>query len=517
MSRLSGQAALLADAEQQQGTSPEEPLKLSNATLSAFPAAIIRPDYDRAKLTPGIIHIGLGNFHRAHQSWYLHRLMQQGLAIDWAIIGAGVRPYDETQRQKMAAQDYLTTLIELDPTSGTSAEVVGSMIDYVAVAEGNRPLIERMAMADIRIVSLTVTEGGYYIDPATKGFDAAHPDVVHDAANPDTPCTAFGAMIAALKLRRERGIAPFTGLCCDNLQGNGAILRQTVVSLAKLSDPELAEWIDKHCSFPNSMVDCIVPATGPNEIAMAREFGIDDAVPVTHESFRQWVIEDDFCNGRPDWDRVGATFTDAVHDYETMKIRILNAGHQVLANAGELLGLDTIAGCMAHPLIAEFFSKVEREEIAPHVKPVPGMEPEAYIELIARRFANPAILDTTRRVAFDGSSRHTGFVLPVLRDGLEADTSIEGLSLVEALWARMCAGTREDGSEIEANDPFWDQLQATALRAKTKPLVWLEMRQTYGDLAEQARFTATFEQWLTIIWDKGVDAAIRQYCGSTNV
>jgi len=438
--------------------------------------------------------------------------MQMGLAQDWAIIGAGVRPYDEAQRQKMAAQDYLTTLIELDLESGTSAEVVGSMIDYIEIVEGNRPLIERMTEADIRIVALTVTEGGYYIDPATNGFDASHPDIVHDAANPEKPLTAFGAIIAALKIRRDRGIGPFTGQCCDNLQGNGAILRQTLVSLAKLSDPDLADWIDKNCSFPNSMVDCIVPATGPNEIAMAREFGIDDAVPVTHESFRQWVIEDKFCAGRPDWDKAGAVFSDAVHDYEAMKIRILNGGHQILANAGELLGLETIADCMAHPLIAKFLSKVEHEDIAPHVKPVPDMQPDAYIDLIAKRFANPAILDTTRRVAFDGSSRHTGFILPILRDGLESGGSVEGLSLVEAIWARMCAGTREDGSEIEANDPFWDDLMATAQKAKSEPLVWLEMSQTYGDLADQKRFSDAFSRWLTLIWDEGVEAALLKYC-----
>jgi len=488
------------------------PLKLSNDTMSALPADIIRPEYDRTALTPGIIHIGLGNFHRAHQSWYLHRLMQKGLAHDWAIIGAGMRPYDETQREKMAAQDYLTTLIELDPEAGTSAEVIGSMIGYVPVVEGNRPLIERMAAEDIRIVALTITEGGYYIDPASKGFNAAHPDIVHDAENPETPITAFGVIIAALKLRRERGIGAFTGLCCDNLQGNGVILRQTVVSLAKLSNPELAEWIDKNSSFPNSMVDCIVPATGPNEIAMAREFGIDDAVPVTHESFRQWVIEDDFCAGRPEWDKAGATFTDAVHDYEAMKIRILNAGHQLLANAGELLGLETIADCVAHPSLAKFLSKAQHEEIAPYVKAVPDMKPGDYIDLIARRFANPAILDTTRRVAFDGSSRHTGFILPILRDALEAGGSVEGLSLAEALWSRMCAGTREDGSEIEANDPFWDSLKATAIQAKTDPQAWLEMSQTYGDLADQSRFSESFAKWLTLIWDEGVEAALVKYC-----
>lgn len=489
-------------------------LTLRNETLHSLPADILRPNYDRAMLTPGIIHIGLGNFHRAHQAWYLHRLMQNGVAQDWAIIGAGVRQYDEVQRQKMAAQDYLTTLIELDP-SGTSAEVIGSMIDYIEVTEGNHALIERMAMDDIRIVALTVTEGGYYLDPASKGFDASHPDMIHDAEHPTTPRTAFGAMIAALKRRRERGHGPFTGLCCDNLQGNGAVLRQTIVSLARLSDPDLSDWIDEHCSFPNSMVDCIVPATGPKEIAMAREFGIDDTVPVTHERFRQWVIEDDFCAGRPDWDIVGAVFTDAVYDYEMMKIRTLNAGHQVLANAGELLGLETIADCMAHPLLAEFFAKVEHQEIAPHVKPVPDMTPDDYIDLISRRFANPAIFDTTRRVAFDGSSRHAGFVLPILRDALKSGGAVDGLSLVEALWARMCAGTREDGREIEANDPFWDNLVVTAHHAKVRPQAWLEMGQTYGDLVDEPRFVTAFSKWLSLIWAQGVETAIRRYCCQT--
>ncbi len=485
-------------------------IQLGNETLADLPASVGRPQYDRGSLTPGIVHIGVGNFHRAHQAWYLHRLMQDGRALDWAIIGAGVRPYDAAMREKLLAQDCLTTLIELDP-EGTSAEVVGSMIDYLPVEEGNGALISRLAQPDIRIVSLTVTEGGYFLDPASGGFDDGHADIRHDASHPDRPRTAFGAIVAALKLRREDGHGPFAVQSCDNLQGNGRIARQTVVSLARLSDPELAAWIEDNVSFPNSMVDCIVPATGAAEIALARSFGIDDAVPVTHERFRQWVVEDDFCAGRPDWDHAGATFSQAVHDYETMKIRILNAGHQVIADAGELLGVETIAECMAHPLIAALFQKVEREEIAPYVKPVPDMTPEAYVELIGRRFGNPAILDTARRVAFDGSSRHTGFVLPILRDALAAGGSIEGLSLVEALWARMCAGTRDDGSVIEPNDPYWDDLTAVAREAKKRPHAWLEQSGIYGDLANDGRFSAAFEKWLGLIWSNGSDAALRRY------
>ena len=391
-------------------------MKLSDSTLATLPDAIRTPRYDRARLTPGIVHIGVGNFHRAHQSWYLSRLFDQGLNNDWAIIGAGVRPYDATMRDKLAAQDWLTTLIELDP-AGKSAEVVGSMIGYVPVAPDNGPLIAQMADPQIRIVALTVTEGGYYIDSLTKGFDAAHPDMQHDAAHPDRPRTAFGAMVAALRLRRDAGLRPFSGLSCDNLQGNGDILRQTVVSLARLSDPALADWIETNGAFPNSMVDCIVPATGDKELAMAAAFGIDDAVPVTHESFRQWVIEDRFCAGRPDWDRAGATFSDDVHPFETMKLRILNGGHQVIADIGEVLGIETIAGAMAHEKIRATLRKVTTEEIAPHVAPVPGFTPEAYRALIEQRFSNPEIVDTTRRVAFDGSSRHPGFVIPSIRDG----------------------------------------------------------------------------------------------------
>ncbi len=487
--------------------------ELSNATLSDLPSTILRPTYDRTELKAGIVHIGVGNFHRAHQAWYLHRLMQTGEALGWAIVGAGIRPFDEIQRKKMAAQDYLTTLIELDP-SGCSAEIIGSMIDYVPVEASNAALIERMSRSDICIVSLTVTEGGYYIDPATKGFDAQHPDILHDAENPDRPMTVFGAMVAALRRRRATGIGPFTGLCCDNLQGNGEILRQTLVSLARLSDPDLADWINANCSFPNSMVDCIVPATGPNELRLAREIGIDDAVPVTHEEFRQWVIEDDFCAGRPAWEKVGATITKDVHDYEAMKIRLLNGGHQVIANVGELLQVDTIANCMAQVQIAALFNKVAREEIAPHVQAVPGKTPAEYIDLLNYRFGNPRIADTTRRVAFDGSSRHPGFLVPSLRDAIAAGAPFEGLALVEAAWARMCAGTRENGSKIEPNDPNWEELRVAAGRSKNDPAVWRAQRQYYGDVADDPEFAAAFDRWLAMIWDQGIGVALDTYLES---
>ncbi len=482
---------------------------LTLATLADLPADIRVPTYQRSDLTPGIVHIGLGNFHRAHQAWYLHRLMDQGLNHDWAIIGAGVRPADAAQRDRMLAQDCLTTLIELDP-SGKSAEVTGSMIDFVPVLDGNGPLIATMADPAIRIVALTVTEGGYY-QTGAGGFDAGHADMIHDAAHPGAPRSAFGAMVAALRRRRDDGAGPFTCQSCDNLQGNGNILRQTVTGLARLSDPDLADWIDAQCTFPNAMVDCIVPATGPAELDLARNFGVADLAPVTHENYRQWVIEDLFCAGRPDWDKVGVTLTDDVHAFEAMKIRILNGGHQVISNVGEILSVPTIADCMAHPLINALFQKVERTEIVPHVAAVPGMTPLDYVALIDSRFSNPEIRDTTRRVAFDGSSRHTGFILPVIRDGLRRGTPITGLALVEALWARMCEGTREDGTTIAPNDPIWADLQTAAQAARDRPAAWLEQDHLYGDLAQDSTFASAFDDWLTLIWSDGAEAALRAY------
>ena len=486
---------------------------LSDKTLADLPEGIGRPNYDRSSLTPGIVHIGLGNFHRAHQAWYLHRLMQAGHAHDWAIIGASVRKEDRQQRERLAQQDYLTTLIELDP-SGTSAEVIGSIIGYVPIEDGHAPLIEQLSDPQIRIVTLTITEGGYFLDPATKHFDANHPDIQYDAKNLDHPRTVFGALIRALQNRQASGVGPFTLQSCDNLPGNGSILREVVLGFSALIDPELKSWIEEHVSFPNSMVDCIVPATGPNELSLVQSLGVLDQAPVTHENFRQWVIEDTFCAGRPNWEDAGATFSDHVHDFEAMKLRLLNGGHQIVAAPAELLGLDTIADAMAHKLIRGLLHKVALTEVAPHVPSVPGMTTTQYIELIESRFANPAIHDTVRRVAFDGSSRHTGAVIPAIRDAIAAGSPIEGLALSQALWALMCAGQREDGSKIAPNDPEWDDLTLNAQKSRTTPKAWLDQSHLYGAIAEDARFVEAFTSWITMLRLHGVEYALRSYMDS---
>lgn len=491
-------------------TSANPLIPLRRDTLADLPAAVRRPRYAPEDLKPGIVHIGLGNFHRAHQAWYIHQLMQGGLAHDWAIIGAGVRSYDADMRENLLAQDCLTTLIELDPI-GISAEVIAPMIDYLPIEEGNTALIKKMTDPSIRIVSLTVTEGGYFLDANTGAFSTEHEDIRHDAANPEQPRTAFGAMVSALRQRRAVGLKPFTALSCDNLQGNGAILRNCIVGLARLSDPDLAEWIDQNGAFPNSMVDCIVPATTDQVVSQCHALGVDDRAPVSHENFRQWVIEDDFCAGRPPFEQVGVTVTRDVHSYEIMKLRILNGGHQLLANVGEILNIPTISDCMQDPDIVAFFEKVQAEEILPHVEAVPGTTATEYLGLVERRFANAAIHDTTRRVAFDGSARHPGFLLPSLRDALASGSSANGLALAEAFWCRMCAGVRENGTEIAPNDPQWESLQKTALASKDNPELWVEQSQYYGDFGRDTQFSKTFTSWLTAIWHRGSRVAMAEY------
>ena len=485
-------------------------LDLNNDALDQINGSTIKPTYDRSQLQAGIVHIGVGNFHRAHLSWYLHRLMQKGMDLDWAIIGSGVTEYDIPMREKLASQDFLTTLIELDPEGNRSCEIVGSMMDYVAVEKNNQPLIQAMSQPNIRIVSLTVTEGGYFINEKGE-LILDHPDLVHDIENPDSPRTAFGAMVSALDLRRQAGLGPFTGLSCDNLIENGNKLKQAVLGIATKRNLELANWIEENCTFPNAMVDCIVPRTGEVERNIVKSLGINDLIPVSHENFRQWVIEDKFCAGRPAWEDVGVQFSDNVHGYEDQKIRILNGGHQIIANAAELLNIETVRDAMKNPLIIGLLEKVEYNDVLPHVSPVPGLTPQDYFTLIAARFANPSIQDTIRRIAFDGSSRHAVFLTPSIRDGISKGISIEGLSLVEALWARMCEGTREDGTTIEPNDPLWSELTSIAKQSKDQPEVWLQQFKIYGVLSQNTHFVNSFSYWLKELYAKGVEQTITQY------
>lgn len=481
---------------------------LTSALLTTPPPGVAVPAYDRARLSPGILHVGVGNFHRAHMAVYLDRLFGLGLSHDWALVGAGVRPADAAMRQRLAAQDWLTTVVELE-SGGLSARLIGSMVDFVAVDPA--ATIARMADPAIRIVSLTVTEGGYYLT-AAGGFNAAHPDIAADAAAPDAPRTVFGMMIAALTARRAAGLAPFTVLSCDNLPGNGDVAQDTVTGLARLSDPALADWIAADVAFPNSMVDCITPATSDRERAMVQDqFGITDTAPVVCEPFRQWVLEDHFPQGRPALEHVGVMFVADVVPYELMKLRILNGGHAAIAYCGALLGYHFVHDAMADPRIAGWLDRLTRDEIQPTLIPIPGVSYDAYRDQIARRFANSGVGDTIARLCQDGSNRQPKFILPVIRDRLTAGQRVNGLALEVALWCRYCAGTDQAGRPIPPNDDDAAALRARALAARDDPAAFLALAQVFGDLGQNAVFAAAFGTALAAVWARGVAATLADY------
>lgn len=486
------------------------PKKLSNATVGMLPEAIARPGYDRSDLKAGIVHIGCGNFHRAHQAVYLDDLFALGLDHDWAIVGAGVRDGDAMMRAALAPQDWMTTVIEIAP-GAHRARVTGSMIGFTPVEPGNRSLILAMSDPAIRIVSLTVTEGGYYIDPKTGTFSPDHPDIRKDAAHPGTPDTVFGAIVAALKARKAAGIPAFTVMCCDNVPHNGRVTRDAVVGLCRLSDPAFADWIGTNVAFPNSMVDRITPATGDRERAMAARMGVEDAWPVTCEPFRQWVMEDKFPTGRPALEKVGVTFTDQVDRFETMKIRILNGGHAIIAYPGGLLDIEYVHEAMAHPLIRAFLDKVETEEIVPIVPPVPGVRLDDYKQLILQRFSNPDVADTERRLCLDGSNRQPKFIVTSIRDNRAKGVMPLGLILESALWCRYCFGTSDAGREIAPNDPNWDRLVAQSRLARNDPAAWLGMTEVYGDLAGDKALVARFADCLNALWAEGTAKVLQRY------
>ena len=421
---------------------------LSLANLSALPSEIARPNYDRAALRPGILHIGLGNFHRAHQAVYLDDLFNRGRNLDWALLGAGVRTGDEAMRRALEPQDWLTTVVELEP-GANAARITGSMVGFVPVGEDAGGIVEALDDPGLRIVSLTVTEGGYCIDPATNSFNPEHPEIRYDAAHMGAPKGVFGVLVAALRRRRERGLAPFTVMSCDNIPHNGQVARDAVAGLADLVDPALGAFVREGVAFPNSMVDRITPATTDRERSILTErFGIRDNWPVFCEPFRQWVLEDNFPAGRPDLEEVGVTFTPHVAAFELMKLRILNGGHAAIAYPAALLGIHFVHDAMADPLVRGFLDKLEHDEIIPCVPPVPGVDLRDYYGLIARRFANPDVGDTIPRLAQDGSNRQPKFILPSTRDRLKAGADVTGLALESALWCRYCAATTDAGEPI---------------------------------------------------------------------
>lgn len=484
-------------------------VRLSRKTLDFIPDSVGKPPYRPEDLRAGIVHFGVGNFHRSHQSSYLDRLFATGRGRDWAIVGAGIMPADVHLRDGLIEQDFLSLLVTQSAKS-SDARIIGPMVDFLPIGDG-AAIAAKLADPAIRIVSLTVTEGGYFLD-ADGRFDPTSAAIHADAAKPDRPQTVFGLILKALKYRRTNSIAPFTVMSCDNLPHNGKLTRRAVVGLARLSDVELADWVETHVAFPNSMVDRITPATSDRERRVAREeYGVADQWPVFSEDFIQWVLEDDFSQGRPELESVGVTFVKDVTPYEDMKLRVLNASHAVIAYPAALMGIAYAHDAVGHPLIGPMLDRLQYEEIIPGVAPVPEMTPARYFDIVRDRFSNPKIADTIDRLCYDGSNRQPKFIVPALRHALRNDLPIEGLALASALWCRYCAGTRDDGSFIAPNDPQWGRLNSAALTARHSPGAWLDQAAIYGAVGQAPRFRDAFSVALSKLWACGVPETLSSY------
>jgi mannitol 2-dehydrogenase len=463
---------------------------LSADTRSAWAELLPGPEYDRNEVTTGIVHIGVGGFHRAHQAMYHDRLMNEGEALDWGICGVGVLPSDRGMQEALAAQDCLYTLVEKHPDGALEARVIGSITEYLFAPDDSEAVIEKLATESTRIVSLTITEGGYGFDPG------------------DTEST-FGLITEALSRRRQRGLTPFTVMSCDNLEGNGDLAKQAVTGFARLRDDDLDEWVERNVQFPNSTVDRITPATtDADRTELAERFGLEDRWPVVCEPFTQWVVEDRFGAGRPPYEDVGVQVVDDVEPYELMKLRLLNASHQALAYFAYLCGFEFAHEAALDQTFRDFLLGYMDEEATPTLPPVPGVDLDEYKHTLIERFSNPELRDTVARLAAESSDRIPKWLLPVIRAQLKSGGEIGRSAAVVASWARYAEGVDEHGRPIDVVDQLKDSLMERARRQRSEPNAFIENREVFGDLADDERFVTAYRQALDSLHERGARATL---------
>jgi mannitol 2-dehydrogenase len=476
---------------------------LNSRTLGAVDPNIPVPTYDRAAVIPGIVHFGVGNFHRAHQAMYLDNLMSSGRAHEWGICGVGVLPSDARMRDVLATQDGLYTLTLRHPDGRLEPRVIGSIVKYIFAPDNPVAVLQQLAEPTTRIVSLTVTEGGYNNHPVTGKFDLGNQAIVSDAKS-SIPSSFFGLIVEGLRRRRAAGIAPFTVMSCDNIQSNGDVAKASFVAFAKIADIEFATWIDTNVAFPNSMVDRITPATTEADVLLVRDdFGIDDQWPVLSEPFKQWVLEESFTLGRPPFELTGVQVVDDVMPYELMKLRLLNVGHQALAYFGYLAGYRFAHEAMNDPSIRAFVRAYMDHDGTPTLLPVPGIDLEAYKGQAIRRFSNPEVRDTLARLCADTSNRIPKWLVPVIRANLDKDGDVSLSAAIIASWARYAEGIDETGQPIEVVDALSSSLIGRARSYEQDELAFLRDRDLFGDLIDEPRFTAPYRATLRQLHEEG--------------
>jgi len=479
--------------------------RLNIASLDRLPAEVARPTYRVADVGIGIVHLGIGAFHRAHQAIYT----DDAIAIaggHWGICGVSLRSPDV--RDRLVPQDALYTAIEKSPER-IRRRVVGSVREVLFQDEQYDAIRRRLASPETRIVSLTVTEKGYCHEPATGRLDFSHPDIVRDLEHFGAPHSVPGLLTWACNERRRTHGKPLTIVCCDNLPQNGGLVCGLAVAFANMRDPALADWIGKEIAFPSTMVDRIVPATTAADIADNNAaLTLEDAAPVAHEPFVQWVIEDRFATDRPAWDAAGATLVHEVEPFEKMKLRLLNASHSAFAYLGFLAGFEFIYQVAARPEFVAWMRRFMADEASPSLVKPSGINLASYREALVRRFANPALPHRTQQIAMDGSQKLPQRILGTVRDNLAANRPVEFATLAVAAWMRYVYGEDEQGRTITVADPLAPQFAALAARHRGDPAAFaeglLDLRAIFDeDLHNEPRFTTPVKRWLAQLFAKG--------------
>ena len=484
--------------------------RLSNKSLAALSSQVVRPTYDRANIQTGLVHLGLGAFHRAHQAAYTEQALNAG-DHRWGIVGASLRAADT--RDALAPQDGLYTVAVRD-TDHTDYQVVGALKSLHVAPEDPAALIKTMAQDSVKIVSLTVTEKGYCHDPATGDLNVAHPDIQHDLAHPDQPRSVVGFLLAALAERQRQGLTPFTIMTCDNLPANGHTLQGVMTQFTQLARKDLLSLVSQDVAFPSTMVDRIVPATtDADRDLVAQALGVTDAWPIMTEPFTQWVIEDHFPQGRPDWGAFGAELVKDVLPYETMKLRLLNGSHSTLAYLGYLSGYETVAEAMADTALAGLIEDLMVKEITPVLTLPQGADVGAYRRSLLTRFHNTALRHRTWQIAMDGSQKLPQRLLSTIRERLAAHAPINRLALGVAAWMRYVTGMDEKGQPIDVRDPMAAELRRRSdqagLNAQQLVPALLGVEAIFGkDLPAHPVFVAAVTQALDGLISKGARASV---------
>lgn len=491
--------------------------RLNQKLLTELPKDIILPAYDRAALKPGIVHLGIGAFHRAHQAFYTEAVLNK-FGGDWGIIGCSLR--SASVRDQLVPQDGLYTLVERSG-EGEKLQIIGAVLDTLVGPENPAALVAQMAADNIKIVSLTVTEKGYCHDPASGNLNQAHPDIIHDLENLDKPVSAIGFLVAALKQRCDNQQKAFTALSCDNLPNNGEVLEKVVLQFAQKISPALADWIKANATFPCTMIDRIVPATtDADRQEIEARLGVNgeslrDEGMVVCEPFSQWVVEDKFANGRPAWEKVGALLVNDVHVFEKIKLRLLNGAHSTMAYTGYLSGFQYISEVMEQPAFVNLIKTYMAREAGETIVAPAGFDIEAYKQQLRERFSNKALKHRTWQIAMDGSQKLPQRLLETLREQLAGNGHIDIICLGVAAWIRYVSGVDEQGAAIEVSDPLVKELRAACDANQGNPAAMVKavvgIQKVFGtDLINEAAFIQSTTQWLERFYTKGVLASIKE-------